>query len=177
MDPRLQELWDHHEIRQLLAEYCHGCDRVDEVHMASVYCDESWDDHGSANRCDGREFARRMTADMATTGALCSHQLGQSLIRLRGNEAGAETYFVATVQYPGKAAINQLGGRYVDALERVDGAWRIKKRTCIREWSITQPIEADWLAKAGFVGPANSQVDPSYEVLGMTHSGVPPMAG
>ena len=173
MDARLQELWDHHEIRQLLAEYCHGCDRVDEIHMASVYCAESWDDHGQANRCDGREFARRMTADMAASGALCSHQLGQSLIRLHGDKAGAETYFVATVKYPGKDSLHQLGGRYIDTLERANGAWRIKKRTCVRDWSISHPIAADWLAEAGFVGPSPSQADPSYEALAMEHSGVP----
>jgi len=37
LDSRFQELWDHHEIRQLLATYCHGCDRADEAEMASVY--------------------------------------------------------------------------------------------------------------------------------------------
>ena len=31
-DPaKLQEMWDHHRIRQMLATYCHGCDRADGV--------------------------------------------------------------------------------------------------------------------------------------------------
>ena len=50
MDERLQELWDHHAIRKLLATYCHGCDRADEVLMASTYVRDSWDDHGPRKR-------------------------------------------------------------------------------------------------------------------------------
>ena len=60
-EARLQEMWDHHEIRQLLATYCHGCDRADELEMASIYCDESYDDHGE-HKMDGKLFARRSSA-------------------------------------------------------------------------------------------------------------------
>jgi len=43
LDPRLQELLDHHEIRKHLAEYCHACDRGDEALMASCYTGpDSW---------------------------------------------------------------------------------------------------------------------------------------
>jgi hypothetical protein len=171
-DARLQELLDHHEIRTLLAEYCHGCDRGDEVQMASVYCEESWDDHGRV-RADGKAFSAQMTRELVDYASVCSHLLGQSLIRVQGDTAGAETYFLATVTYPGKASVNQLGGRYVDTLERENGAWKIKKRICIREWSMTVPVEADWLANDPFVGPSMSQDDPSYAALGLTHSGLP----
>jgi hypothetical protein len=172
IDARLQELLDHHEIRMLLAEYCHGCDRGDEVQMASVYCEESWDDHGRV-RADGKAFSAQMTRELVDYASVCSHLLGQSLIRVQGDTAGAETYFLATVTYPGKASVNQLGGRYVDTLERENGAWKIKKRICIRDWSMTVPVEADWLANDPFVGPSMSQNDPSYAALGLTHSGLP----
>ena len=46
MDPRLQEMLDHYEIRKTLAEYCHGCDRCDEPRMAGVYAEGGFDDHG-----------------------------------------------------------------------------------------------------------------------------------
>ena len=56
--------------------------------------------------------------------------------------------------YPGKRGmadmLNQLGGRYVDRLVREDGRWRIAERTCVREWSISHPLENDWLAGKGF---------------------------
>ena len=175
MHPRLQELIDHHDIRQLLATYCHGCDRMDEVEMASTYAEDSWDDHGP-RKMPGRPFSIETVAEALETTTVVSHQLGQSLIRVDGDTAGAETYFIATLKYPAKQGIetlNQLGGRYVDKLVRETGKWLIKQRICIREWSCSQPIAGDFLAKAGFVETQRGQADPSYAALGLTHSGNP----
>ncbi|MDE2405311.1 MAG: nuclear transport factor 2 family protein [Sphingomonadales bacterium] len=175
MDPRLQEVIDHHEIRKLLAAYAHGCDRADPQRMGSVYAEESWDDHGP-NKCDGKAFARMMTADIATNGTVCSHQLGQSLITIDGDTAGVETYFIATVRKrPGDVGdvLHQLGGRYVDTLERQGDGWRVKRRVCVREWSISQPVAADWLAAAGFVESRLGPEDPAYAALSIRHNGLP----
>lgn len=173
-EARLQEMWDHHEIRQLLAIYCHGCDRADEAEMASVYCEDSWDDHGPV-KCDGKEYARLTVKESLETTKLVSHCLGQSLITVDGDKAGAETYFIATVIYPGEPddTLNQLGGRYVDTLERENAAWRIKRRLCVREWSYTQPIGNDWLAGAGFIETQRGAADVSWQALGYAHSGQP----
>lgn len=175
MDSRLQELWDHHEIRNLLATYVHGCDRSDLIEMQSIYCDESFDDHGST-KCDGKTYSKLSIEEGAATTNVVSHQLGQSLIRVNGDSAGCETYFIATVIYPlesGGESINQLGGRFVDTLERENGQWKVKKRVVVREWSHTRPIENDWLANAGFTPARRGQTDVSYETLRMQHSGVP----
>ena len=174
---RLQEMWDHHEIRQLLATYCHGCDRSDETEMASVYCGESWDDHGE-NKCDGKEFARRTISGSDGIYDLVSHVLGQSLIKVDGDKAGTETYFIATVRFTddGGKVIHHMGGRYVDTLEREDGAWRIKKRLCVREWSYSQSVDADWLADSGFIETRRGPSDVSWEALGLKFSGPLPVA-
>jgi hypothetical protein len=168
---RLQELWDHHEIRTLLATYCHGCDRGDKALMASVYAAQSWDDHGP-NKCDGKVFADLIIDQSLATTRVVSHQLGQSLVTVDGDSAGAETYFIATMLYPprdgaDKEAINQLGGRYVDRLVREDGHWRIKERLCVREWSVSRTVDADWLANAGFIETARGGADVSWQALGM----------
>ncbi|MBW8753918.1 MAG: nuclear transport factor 2 family protein [Sphingomonadales bacterium] len=176
MDPRLLEMLDHHDIRQLLAAYCHGCDRGDEVEMASTYAAESWDDHGP-RKMEGRRFSIETVEESMRTTKVVSHMLGQSYIKVDGDSAGTETYFIATVIYPGKNGgpdmLNQLGGRYVDKLVREGSGWRIKDRLCIREWSISQPIERDWLAGRGFEETRRGAEDHSYAALGLTHSGNP----
>lgn len=175
---RLQELLDHFDIRNLLATYCHGCDRGDEVQMASTYCEDSWDDHG-ARKMPGRQFAFESIEESLATTHGVSHQLGQSLIRVAGDDAGAETYFIATVRYPGAdgvESINHIAGRYVDTFCRENGQWRIRQRICVRDWSITHPLAHDWLAGAGFVDGRFGHADPSCEVLGMPHSGNPWLA-
>jgi hypothetical protein len=172
MDPRLQEMLDHHEIKQLLAEYCHGCDRCDERHMGSVYREDSWDDHGFIKDA-GPEFARRMTAEMLATTSTMFHLLGQSLIKVEGDEAGAETYFIAGFRgaAEGGDMCHQLGGRYVDRLQREDGRWLIKHRVVVRDWSISLRIEEDFPGTTGLVNGSRSNADPSYAVLGRTHGG------
>ncbi|MEW9854823.1 nuclear transport factor 2 family protein [Novosphingobium sp. M1R2S20] len=163
---RLQELWDHHQIRQTLAMYCHGCDRADIAEMASVYCEESWDDHGP-NKCDGRMFAKVILEQARQTTRVVSHQLGQSLIRVFGTGAAAETYFVATLISDSDEGerMTQLGGRYVDTLAREDGGWKIKERLCVRDWSSTGLIDPGYLAKSGFIEGSRGGADVSWDRL------------
>lgn len=171
-EARLQDLWDHHEIRQMLATYCHGCDRADEAEMASVYAAQSWDDHGP-HKCDGREFAHLILAEARRTTRVVSHQLGQSLIRVDGERAVAETYFVATLiaDTAEGERMTQLGGRYVDTLTRQDEgegeSWRIKERLCVRDWSSTALIDPGYLSQAGFIEGQRGAADVSWEKLGL----------
>jgi hypothetical protein len=173
MDARLQEMLDHYEITRTLSEYCHGCDRCDETHMGSVYLQDSWDDHGDV-KAPGREFAHVMTERILKQTDSLYHMLGQSLIKVDGDEAGAETYFLAasrSTRADGVVMCNQLGGRFVDKLQREEGRWRIKHRCVVRDWSISMPVEHDWTAKIGLREGMRSNADPSFAALGMQHTG------
>jgi SnoaL-like domain len=167
MDKRLQEMLDYYEITRLLSEYCHAVDRMDEVRMAGVYARVSWDDHGPI-KCPGPEFAERITRQMQSgTSIVGSHMLGQTLVKVIGDEAGADTYFIATsrkLAEDGREILNQMGGRYVDCLVREDGRWKIKTRICVYDWSASISTD-DWLYRAKFVQGKRSAEDPSFAVL------------
>ena len=175
MDNRLQSMLDHHDIRTLLAEYCFGCDRHDYTRMADTYADESWDDHGNY-KMPGKAFAVQAITENLTGANMLMHHLGQSLIRVEGDHAGADTYFLASVSTTedGKEVINQIAGRYVDRFERQDGQWKIKRRICVREWSISSPVDRDWLSGHDFVMGQRSGSDAAYVALGIEHLGFPP---
>ena len=167
MDPRIQEMLDHHEIRQVLARYCRSCDRCDEVGMAAVYAEDSWDNHGHRSG-KGKQFARNTVQEMLETTQVVSHLLGQSLIWVNGDEARAETYFQATLLYPPQndiELVNLIGGRYVDRLVRENGQWVIKDRLTLRDWSITHRVEQNLPAEAGLVEGRQGPLDPSYAAL------------
>lgn len=170
----MQEMLDHYEITKVINIYCHGCDRMDHDMTLGTYLEDSWDDHGM-NKCPGPEFVRRLMESMPSNN-MCTHNLGQTLINVNGDEAGAETYFLAIIRSdrPGADGIenlNMIGGRYADTLRRVDDEWLVKKRICIRDWSITLPITEDWLVGKQHVLGQRSDEDPSYAVLGLKHSG------
>lgn len=173
MDARLQNLLDHHEIRTLLAEYCHACDRADPVMMRACYVEEgSFDDHGHV-KASGPEYAATMSELVAQRTEAASHILGQSLIRVEGDEAVAETFFVAFFRLPSNeddgARINQLVGRFVDELAREKGAWKIRRRTCVRDTSLTTMVTRDDYAAFGFVEARRDALDPGAAVLGLAH--------
>lgn len=173
MDARIQEMVDHHEIRQLLARYCRGCDRADEVLMASVYADDSWDDHGNRSG-KGKQFARDTVQELLETTSVVSHLLGQSLIWVDGDCAKSETHFHATLIYPpedGVQFVNHIAGRYVDKFAREDAGWLIKDRLTIRDWSISHRLEADPLSQQGIVNGDIGPGDPSYRALGHEYGG------
>jgi ketosteroid isomerase-like protein len=175
MDARIQEMLDHHEIRKVLAEYVHGCDRCDTSAMAGVYWEDSWDDHG-VTQAPGPEFARIMTTTrIPQDSETLSHLLGQSLIAVDGDGAGAETYFIAVTLAngaDGRPRCHQLGGRYVDRLERRDGVWKIVHRVAVRDWSVSHVVEEDSFARAQLRPGARTSEDASYAVLGREHGGI-----
>jgi hypothetical protein len=173
MDERLQEMLDHYEIRKTLSEYCHGCDRCDEKSMGSVYLEDSWDDHGTV-KATGAEYTRIMSSIIKEKTITMYHLLGQSIIRVTGDEAGAETYFIACAQSLEEdlsVTTNQQGGRFVDTLRREQGRWLIKHRIVVRDWTLSFPGQPPW-ADADPVTPGQrSNADPAFAVLGRVHSG------
>jgi hypothetical protein len=173
MDPRLQEMLDHYEIRKTISEYCNGCDRVNEERMGSVYVEDSYDDHGD-HKLAGPEFAKVMATQVATNSEVMWHLLGQTLINVTGDEAGAETYFLATSRTgDGGRTQNQLGGRFIDVLVRVGDGWKLKHRRVIREWTTTTPVDSDWVDAMALTPGTRAADDPCFEVLGIKHSGRP----
>jgi hypothetical protein len=174
MDPRVQEMLDHHDIRRALAEYCHGCDRMDRIRMASVYLEDSWDDHG-IYKCSGAELAERVTSSLKVNWEMCMHQLGQSIINVNGDEAGVETYFLAFLRRRTEAGpeIVSQGGRYVDRFRRTADGWKVEKRICMTEWMLSHGENEDFLKNANFVQPHRSGADPACQVLGFEHSEIP----
>lgn len=168
MNDLLAEMLDHYAITRTIAGYCRGVDRMDQAGIVDAYASESWDHHGDF-RGSGEDFAesaiRIMQSGVSHHG---SHMLGQTSVKLNGDEAGAETYFFATSCRPasdGREMLNQMGGRYVDRLVREDGAWKIKDRICVRDWSISLPVEEDWLKNHDFIQGERSRSDASYQVV------------
>jgi hypothetical protein len=72
-------------------------------------------------------------------GAHLSHQhcLLNHTCELDGDTADAETCFMFVSMNRAGQPVTIGGGRYVDRLEKRDGAWRIAARVCLRDWSQT----------------------------------------
>jgi hypothetical protein len=127
------------EIAEVIMRYCRAVDRGDEAMLRSCFHEGATHRHGDfrGTSADFCAFAMQTIGQVELT----HHQLGQVSIEIRGEVAFAETYFTSyhrfgAVPPPGGAPHEDriLGGRYIDRLERRDGAWRIAHRRGVNEW-------------------------------------------
>ncbi|MBA6413725.1 nuclear transport factor 2 family protein [Parahaliea sp. F7430] len=158
-------LADEAAIRQVLARYCRGLDRMDKAMAYAV-----WHEGGTANYYDifqgsGRGFVDwvwEAHAEMERH----SHQIAQSVIDLDGDTACSETYVtVALWTNPDEQGEQQeiIGrGRYLDMWSRREGRWAIDHREHVLDMQTVQPL------RRGYVSDVSQRdsTDPSYKVLG-----------
>jgi hypothetical protein len=138
----LEELADRESIRDVLARYCRGIDRLDEDLLRSVYHPDAIDDHGGyVGGVDG--FVEWAFSKMAGR-EYGQHSLGTVIIDLDGDVAFTESYFtsssVARQKGDSPRMLSVLSGRFVDRFERRDGIWRIARRIVVKDLRQQSPL-------------------------------------
>ena len=114
------EAADHLEIQQVLYRYCRGVDRGDVDLLKSVYHADATDDHGTF-KGGGHEFAANVIGRMNQVPVQGQHHVTNMLIRLDGDRAAVESYFIALNPEPdadGRPALALVTGRYLDRFEK-----------------------------------------------------------
>jgi hypothetical protein len=158
-EDRLAAMLDKHEIQDCLLRYCRGIDRHETPLAQSAYHADGRDDHAAfiGRGHDLVEWANGYHDEMYDGH---QHYVTNTVIDLDGDTAHAETYFIFAGRRKDSDEHALGGGRYLDRLERRDGAWAIADRICIVEWW----GDAETMAAVGpmVVTPTQSPEDPSY---------------
>lgn len=170
----LQALATQQEIRDVLARYTRGIDRMDVELVRSTYHPDAHDDHG-AYQGDVEGFlawVQQALSYFDTT----MHFLGNQLVEIDETDddtAHAETYCVAYHRRrarpgangepaePGHDLVTAL--RYVDRMERRDGEWRIADRRCVFDWTRRDPIVGEWEQGPEVLQGRRDRTDPVYD--------------
>ena len=140
----LREAVAKQKIADILTRYSRGIDRCDIDTLSAVFWPDATTDYGSG-RQNAQDWAR------ATVAALkgmhrTQHAISNILIDIDGDTARAETYCQAYHEIDGPSGRVEMvvGGRYLDRLERRNGAWRIADRTYVMDWNRNIPSTAQW---------------------------------
>ena len=140
----LREAVAKQKIADILTRYSRGIDRCDIDTLSAVFWPDATTDYGSG-RQNAQDWAR------ATVAALkgmhrTQHAISNILIDIDGDTAQAETYCQAYHEIDGLSGRVEMvvGGRYLDRLERRNGAWRIADRTYVMDWNRNIPSTAQW---------------------------------
>lgn len=181
MERNIVTLMDRQAIRDVVASYARGVDRLDRDALMAAYHEGGLDDHGFfvGNREEFWDWVHHLHS---THHLASQHFLGNQLVELDGEVAHAETYFLCALMNKEGAPFSLAGGRYLDRLEKRNGRWAIADRYCITDFaapSINRVGEADteagranfnfaeacdWLtANAGSRQGARDRSDPAYD--------------
>jgi hypothetical protein len=170
-DPAVQALLDKQAIHEATLRYLRGTDRCDAALIASAYHPDAIDEHGT-HHYTGETVGPSIADRLRETTSVCLHHITNQLIRLDGDRAGCETYFVAWIVEAGADGehVLEAQGRYLDRFECRDGEWRIAHRVVVTDIARSSPLAVDGsmttLAVAARGRGRRDRSDPSYDVLG-----------
>jgi hypothetical protein len=158
LSARLQNLLDHREIENVITTYPRAVDRGDVEMLKSCFHADALSVN-SLGQFNAHEFFATLLPMMRTLFSGTMHHVTHSNIKVEGDNAAAESYFIAyhavigghkeVAEFFGPpyaeamAASRQLEsghfylacGRYLDRLERRSGVWRFAVRKVSIEWS------------------------------------------
>jgi hypothetical protein len=160
----VQYLKDRAEILECIARHARGCDRHDVELLTSTYHDDGIDEHGATIN-PGPEYAAWANSVHAMSSQAHLHNVTTHLCEIDGDEAHAESYVMVTMLSPDGTAATVMCGRYVDRLERRDGAWRIAVRRSTVEVAFTADaslLQSKFFKAQGYPSGTRDRDDISY---------------
>jgi hypothetical protein len=135
----MTELADRLAIAETLALYCRGIDRCDGEQLAAAFTPDARIDYGDG----AKPITEVIPGLMAGLGQmrLTQHNISNTVIRIAGDAAKAETNCVAFHIIPAPDGEIELvvGGRYLDTLAKREGRWRIAERLYVMDWNRSAP--------------------------------------
>jgi SnoaL-like domain len=161
---KLEILLHREEILDCLTRFSRGMDRFDrELFLSAFHADATI---AAGEFVGGPADLYAWASAMHEQGQIAtSHNLLNHTCDIAGDTAHTETYYLFVGR--NRDDTNWIaGGRYLDRLERREGAWRIALRTNAIEWSglvPTLPIPYADVPDIHLNGtPSRSREDPSY---------------
>ncbi len=156
--PRLQHLLDRQEILDCLNRYCLGLDRHDPEMTASAFHPDALAEHGPY-RGGPAGLVAWANAFHAESFIAHTHSLTTHGCDIDGDVAHAHSYCLYGLRRQDGATVALGCARYIDRLERREGAWRIAHRRVVIEWR--GRLEAD--LPGGYEAGSRDRGDPSYQ--------------
>jgi SnoaL-like domain len=166
------------EILDRINLYFHAADRRRWTLMEHVFHDDATWNMSSIGGLTWRDTLAMSAKLFADQLAATHHQIGNTLIRIEGDQAFTELYATAYHRVRADAAPGGVFGgvgyaydligalRYCDRFERRDGQWRIADRRGVSEWRHLQPAADGILSQVAtrFRGQYDD-TDPSTPVI------------
>lgn len=142
--PELALVADQLAIQRVLNCYARGIDRCDAALLQRVWWPGCQVDYGSGE-IDAHAWSAEIVVALAAM-LRTQHFLGNILIEVEQDRATVETYCRAYHEVEGESGRidMEVGGRYLDRLEKRNGEWRIAHRRYVLDWNSNRPSTSMW---------------------------------
>lgn len=158
-------LMDRRAIEDCVHSHARGHDRFDVDLLTAAYHPDGIDEHGAAAINAGPDYAEWANAIHAAGCRLCLHNITTHTCEIEGTVAHAESYVLVGLLNPDGRTARFINGRYVDRLEKRDGAWRIALRRCTVDLLIAGDasiLEMPQFKAGGYIKGTRDRQDVSY---------------
>jgi hypothetical protein len=136
LQKQLQELLDRKACEDVILRYGRTLDWLDNAGQQDCYWPDATIDYGFF-RGAAKEWVP-VVMDIESASARRWHVSTGVMVQVNGDNAKSECYGLslgAVENDQGELVDTLFGGRYLDALEKREGEWRISQRTYIADWS------------------------------------------
>lgn len=123
----VQYLMDRQAILDVIAKHARGHDRHDVELLTGAYHEDGVDEHGHAIN-PGPNYAEWANAVHAAGSVLHTHNITTHVCEIEGDVAHCESYVIVALLNKDEKGARMISGRYIDRLEKRDGAWKIALR-------------------------------------------------
>ena len=136
---QLNEMFDEFELKKVVHRFARGLDRADKDIIHSCFHPDGTDDHGIFQG-SASEFCDWVMEQLKKYRAT-QHIVSTQNAEINGDKAVCESYFYAHHLMDGPNGGVEIisSGRYVDAMEKRDGVWKIKHRQAVFDWTRVGP--------------------------------------
>ena len=135
-DQAIDQALSRQALHDLCMAYARAADRGDAELMESLFHEDATVISGIVNG-DGKRFARDIVAFVTANLQRAFHSVANEWYEIKGDKAIGESYVIAMVTAGGNDIMT--GGRYIDAFERRNGAWKFRSRNFVVDWTTTHP--------------------------------------
>jgi ketosteroid isomerase-like protein len=143
-DAAIDEWVSKTDIAGVLATHSRGVDRADGNLLADAYHSDAGVDYSFFVGPASQLVSLLAAAQKGQPVTL--HRTSNIWIRVRKGQARSESYVLAYMEQIADAAATQrwIGGRYLDALEKRNGEWRLIHRKYVMDFNINRPSTSNW---------------------------------
>jgi hypothetical protein len=142
LEDEVARLRDLEAIREVLYRYCRAVDHADVDMLRTVFHPGAFEIHPPAYVGDPLESAEGIAASLRQLTST-RHMVTNPMIELAGDRAFSESQYIYTARVPlgdGVQVDMHSEGRYLDVLERRNGAWGIAYRMLVNEKRWTRAV-------------------------------------